>query len=361
MNCKQCGGIMKVDQDKRVFNCPFCGTAEPFDSVSKKELDKAINSIKKENRKMVAKIVEDNRKNMMAAKADSTAKDTLAIVLLTIFLGFVIILTAFAFDSGYYISGVVSSVQLVLIVLSLILRAAYKTSRNPRTSLSATIMTGIAGILVIVWFLGLAAAPDSAHNYKETAKEWPTIGMGSDLPEPGKTANELYNTDKYLSARIKNVDRTFFEEYVKKCREAGYNIDPVLDSYSYTAYNDKDDELVLSFFYDSELNITMNKALNFTEFYWPKSGGIQYLPEPKAEKICVESLSDTSARIYIGDVTKAYLLQYIEELKEAGFSGNYDDKKGSFYGKKDNVSVNILLKRDRIIYFDTYVTNNTRG
>ena len=355
MNCRQCGGIMTVDQNRRVFACPFCGTAEPFDSVSKEELDKAINSIKNENRKMVDRIVEDNRKNMMAAKADNTARDTLSIILLTIFLGAIIIMTAFAFDTGYYLSGVISSVQLVLVVLALIFRAVYKTNRNPRISLAATIMTGLAVILVIVWFIGLAATPDDEQNYRDTEKEWPIIGMGSDLPDPEKPASDLYNTDKYMSARIKDVDKTFFEEYVKKCKDAGYNIDPVLDSYTYTAYNDKDDELVLNLFYGSELSITMNKARNFTEFYWPKSGGIQYLPEPKAEKICVEALSDTSARLYVGDVTKAYLLQYIEELKEAGFSGSYDDKNRSYYGKKDEVSVKILLQRDRILYFDTYI------
>ena len=99
----------------------------------------------------------------------------------------------------------------------------------------------------------------------------------------------------------------------------------------------------------------MNKALQFTEFYWPKSGGAQYLPEPKADKVCIESLNDYSAKLYIADVDKSYMIKYIDELKTVGFPGSYDDKNEKFRSKKDNVSVDIELQRGRIMYFDIYI------
>ena len=186
---------------------------------------------------------------------------------------------------------------------------------------------------MIVWLIGLGTAEDNKAGKYDTEKSWPTLGMGSDLPEPDKPCYDLYNTDKYLSARIDDVDKTFFENYVKKCKEAGYNIDGVLDSFTYTAYNKNDDKLELNLFYGTELSITMNKALQFTEFYWPKSGGAQYLPEPKADKVCIESLNDYTA----------------------GFPGSYDDKNEKFRSNKDNVSVDIELQRGRIMYFDIYI------
>ena len=354
MNCKQCGGVMTIDLKNRVFSCPFCGTVEPFDNVSKKELDKAVNEIKKENKKMVDAIVADNRKTLMAAKAEKGAKDTILIVLLTIFLIFVVIMTAYCFDSGYIFAGTISSLQIIFVFVSIFLKAMYRRNGSDKLSIASSVLAGLAAFFIIVWLVAVGNSSSSAPSRNEE-KQWPTLGMGSDLPEPDKPCYDLYNTDKYLSARIDDVDKTFFENYVKKCKEAGYDVDGVLDSYTYTAYNKNDDKLELNLFYGTELSITMNKALQFTEFYWPKSGGAQYLPEPKADKVCIESLNDYSAKLYIADVDKSYMIKYIDELKTAGFPGSYDDKNEKFRSKKDNVSVDIELQRGRIMYFDIYI------
>ncbi len=355
MNCKQCGGIMTVDQKKSMFICPFCGTMEPFDNVSKDELDKAINTIKSENAKMVNKIVESNRKTIEAAKAGAgnPGGNVLVTVLLTIFTILLIIMVAFCFDQDYYAAGIVTCIQLLLISAGFVLKMVNKYKNKPVLSLLSNMFSIVALIMIVVWCIAIGMKPDYDKYTEE--KAWPTIGMGSDLPEPDKPAYDLYNTERYLSARIAGVDKTFFEDYINKCKEAGYNIDAKLENKTYTAYNDKDDELILYFFYDNELTITMNKALQFTDFYWPKSGGLQFVPEPHSDKICVESLSDTSARLNVGNVSKKYMLEYIEECKEAGFSGSYNDQDESFYGQKDDVSLKIILKRGNIMYFDTYM------
>ena len=357
MNCKQCGGVMTIDQKNRVFSCPFCGTVEPFDNVSKKELDKAVNEIKKENKKMVDAIVADNRKTLMAAKAEKGAKDTILIVLLTIFLIFVVIMTAYCFDSGYIFAGTISSLQIIFVFVSIFLKAMYRRNGSDKLSIASSVLAGLAAFFIIVWLVAVGNSSSSAPSRNEE-KQWPTLGMGSDLPEPKKSARDLYNSDRYLSARIPDIDKDFFDDYVRQCQAAGYNIDQVYKERTYVAYNDKDDELVLNLFYGTELSITMNKHLEYSEFYWPKSGGVQYLPEPEADKISVDSLSDTSARLYIADVDKSYMVKYIDELKNAGFSGSYDDKEQSYRGKKKNVSLTIELKRGRIMYFDVYILNS---
>ncbi|MBR3581313.1 MAG: hypothetical protein IKN95_10025, partial [Lachnospiraceae bacterium] len=90
-------------------------------------------------------------------------------------------------------------------------------------------------------------------------------------------------------------------------------------------------------------------------FYWPKSGGLQDVPAPDADQIYVESISESSARLHVGMITKDYFMKYIDELKEAGFSGGYDDKENQYRGEKDNVNLRITLKRDKILYYDVYV------
>ena len=344
---------MTVDREKRMFVCPFCGTVEPFDKISQSELDKAVNEIKQDNRQMVNKIVESNRKTMEATKAGNTAGNVVTTVLLTIFTIILIIMVAFCFDQYYYAAGVVASIQLAFIFAGFILKMVNKYNKKPVLSLLSNIFAIVALIMIVVWVIAIGMNSNPEKYYEE--KTWPTMGMGSDLPEPEKAPYDLYNSERYLSARISDVDRAFFENYINICKEAGYNIDSKLENKTYTAYNDKDDELIIHFFYDNEVDITMNKALQFTDFYWPKSGGMQYIPEPKSDTICVEALSDSSARLYIGNVSKKYMLEYIEECKAAGFSGSYNDQDESFYGTKDDVTLKIILKRGNIMYFDTYI------
>ncbi|MBQ6094276.1 MAG: hypothetical protein IJL09_02635, partial [Lachnospiraceae bacterium] len=53
MNCKNCNAVMKADVERKLFVCPYCESTEPFDGVSKKELEgmlhDAIRDVRKES------------------------------------------------------------------------------------------------------------------------------------------------------------------------------------------------------------------------------------------------------------------------------------------------------------------------
>jgi len=351
MTCKQCGGIMTVDKKNEMFVCPFCGTVEPFDSLSKEELqqmlDDALSDVREQNRELKQTI-----KNTETAVS---LKYTVTIVIMVIAALFFAIFTMYGFDTGKYLVGTISAIQLVLIILAIIFMANAKAKKNPKFSTAASILIGLAGSMVIVWFVAVGMTEGSSDSKRKNEPEtWPTIGMGSDLPEPDSFIKEAYNTDNYFHARITDTDKSGFEDYVSDCKAAGYNLDSYLKDYKFVAYNKNGDELELSFYYDSEINVTVHKALEYTEFYWPKSGGLQDVPAPEADKINVESLSDSSVRLTVATVTKDYFMQYIEELKEAGFSGSYDDNERQYYGEKGKVHVRITIKRNSILYFDVY-------
>lgn len=351
MTCKQCGGIMTVDNKNEMFVCPFCGCVEKFDSMSKKELQKLLNEA-------LSDVRADTRQIKQSMRANETAvsmKYSVTIIGLVIALILFTIMTAYGFDQGYYVPAVVSSIQVALALFGIIFMASAKANNNPKLSTISSIMIGVSLSLIIVWFIALGTSTSSKdRNNKKESEAWPTIGMGSDLPEPDAFIKEAYNTDNYFHARITDTDKAGFEDYVSDCKAAGYNQDAYLKDYKFVAYNKNGDELELSFFYDSEINVTVHKALEYTEFYWPKSGGLQDVPAPEADKINVESLSDSSARLTVGTVTKDYFMKYIEELKEAGFSGSYDDNERQYYGEKGKVHVRITIKRNSILYFDVY-------
>lgn len=351
MTCKQCGGIMTVDKQRELFVCPFCGAIEPFDSMTKEELQKMLNEALYDVRKDTRQIKE----TLKDTQTDSSIKYALSLVALSIACLVFLIFTAYGFDTGSYMVGVVSAIQLLCAILAIIFKVSAKSKGKPKLSIVSTILIGIILSLVIVWFIALAVDTPSSDRRNDEEKTWPTIGMGSDLPVPDLKLKEVYNTDKYFHARLEDTDKAGFEAYVNECKKAGYNIDPFYKDYHYIAYDKNDNELELNFFYGSEISITMNKAITFTEFYWPKSGGLQDVPAPEADQIYVESISESSARLHVGMITKDYFMKYIDELKEAGFSGGYDDKENQYRGEKDNVNLRITLKRDKILYYDVFV------
>jgi len=352
MTCKQCGGIMAVDKERELFICPFCGTIEPFDSLSKEELqemlDDALSDVRADTRQI--------KETLKGNQTDSSIKYALSLVFFSIAALVFIIFACYGFDSGSYMLGTVSLLQFACILFAIIFKVAGKSQNKPKLSIVSSILAGITLSLVIVWFIALMIETPSSKNRRDNKEPdpWPTIGMGSDLPEPEQTTKDVYNTDKYFHARLLDTDKAGFEDYIKACKKAGYDIDAVFKDYKYIAYNENGDELELSFYYDSEVNVTLEKALEFTDFYWPRSGGLQDVPAPEADKINVESLSNSSVRLTVGTVTKDYFMQYIEELKEAGFTGNYDDNENQYYGEKGNYHVRITLKRGNLLYFDAY-------
>ena len=342
---------MAVDKERELLICPFCGATEPFENLSKKELNKMLNEALSDVRADTRQIKETLKGN----QTDSSIKYALSLVFFSIAALIFIIFTCYGFDSGSYLLGIVSLLQFACILFAIIFKVAGKSQNKPKLSITSSILAGITLSLVIVWFIALMIeTPSKDKPDNKEPDPWPTIGMGSDLPEPEQKTKDVYNTDKYFHARLLNTNKAGFEDYIKACKKAGYDIDPFFKDFKYVAYNEAGDELELSFYYDSEINVTLDKALEFTDFYWPKSGGLQDVPAPKADKINVESLSNSSARLTVGTVTKDYFMQYIEELKEAGFTGNYDDAENQYYGEKGKCHVHITIKRGSYLYFDAY-------
>ena len=346
MNCKQCNGVMTIDQNNNLFRCPYCGSVELFNNVSKEELAKAINAVKNENRQMVSQIVKSNRDTLNAVQTGSTIKNTFITIFLTLFLIVVLVFTIFAFDTGYYVAGIISTIQLILVIISFIL--IFK-----RTHLGF-IFAIISVILALPWFIALGAQNDVMKSQQEK-KEWVTSGLGYDLPKTDHNISYISNSDKYFTATINDVTLDEFNDYVDKCKALGYTIDVTSKEGSYIAYNEKDDELKLNWYHDKDLSIWLSKALEYTEFYWPKSGGLQFVPAPESDIISVESISETSARLYVGNVSRTYMIKFIDEVNSAGFTGSYNAENDSYYGEYNDVRLKIQLLRNRIMYFDIYI------
>ena len=361
MNCKNCNAVMRIDQERKVFFCPYCDSVEPFDGVSKAELQgmlhDAIQDVRKESMKEARErlareaVMRDNRSS---GKRALDALILVAQIIMCIF--FSIFMIGFFID--YVALGFVSLLQLVLMVTAMIMKAKYRhTGVRKWRNIKNACLIGV-GVLVIFWFVALFAG-DRISSGGSHEDSWPTQGLGSELPVPEGTLKYAYSSKADFSATVKDSDGTGFKAFIEGCKEQGYVIDVELDDDYYHAYNEADDELTVRRWSSSkEFNIKLDKGIVLGEYQWPKGELAESIPKLEAEKSSLVKLSSNNVEIYVGDLTRQQFIQYIMDLQEAGFEGSYYDNSNHYSGKKGNISISVEFKRERLAYIDVYESSH---
>ena len=361
MNCKNCNAVMRIDQERKVFVCPYCDSIEPFEGVSKAELQgmlhDAIQDVRQESMKEAK---ERLQREAVTQDGRSSGKKALDVVILVaqivLCLFFAIFMIGFFID--YVALGFVSMLQLGLMISAMILKAKYrKTGVKKWLKLKNACLTGVC-ILVVFWFMALMAGSGSSSGGSRDAT-WPTQGLGSELPVPEGTLKYAYSSKADFSATVKDSDGTGFKAFIEGCKEQGYVIDVELDDDYYHAYNEADDELTVRRWSSSkEFNIKLDKGIVLGEYQWPKGELAESIPKLEAEKSSLVKLSSNNVEIYVGDLTRQQFIQYIMDLQEAGFEGSYYDNSNHYSGKKGNISISVEFKRERLAYIDVYESSH---
>ena len=362
MNCKNCNAVMRVDHERKVFVCPYCESTEPFEGVSKAELqgmlNDAIKDVRKESMKEAREKLEKEKAFSDNRSAGRKAADTFLFVLQVIACLFLAMLCT-SFFAGYVRMGLVSLLQLALMIGAIYFKHRWRMTGEEKYRKRKNLCLVTVGILVIFWFVALLNEGDSGTSDRNVS--WPARGLGSELPVPEGTLRYAYSSKTDFSATVKGASADAFEAYVQKCRALGYDVDAEAEEDSYHAYNEDDNELKISYWaYSKEINVQLNKGIEMGEFQWPGAFSGNY-PVPEAESSYVKSMrtggSSNSLEIYVGDVTRQQFMQYIEQCIEAGYQGSYYEGSDSFTGRKgDNASITVRFERGRLLYIDIWET-----
>lgn len=357
MNCKNCNAVMKADMERKLFVCPYCESTEPFDSVSKKELEgmlhDAIRDVRKESIKEARKQFEQ-QKSINRTPAQK-AFDTLICVLQVIVC---VILSIFsvAIFTEYVGLGVISLLQLILMIVGMVMKSKYnKTHEEKYKKIKTGCFIG-AAVLVIVWFICLMNDGESVRVGGEK-KTWPTQGLGATLPEPNAKLQYSPSSDsKYFSAGLKNFTKEDFDAYVEACKEAGYTVDAEEGEDEYVAYHSETDNCLTIRYYNwsDSGSVSVDKAIVLNETWPEKNTYAKLIPTPEAENCYVKTIADNQFEVYVGDVTSNQFKDYVSVCQEAGFSGSLMGDSNYFYGNKDKLALRVEFIRGRIMYIEVY-------
>ncbi|MBR4733396.1 MAG: hypothetical protein IK081_11580 [Lachnospiraceae bacterium] len=356
MNCKNCNAVMRVDQERKVFVCPYCEATEPFDGVSKAELQgmlhDAIRDVRKESIQEAQKNFQNQANQKNANSAGQKAKDVIILVLQIIFCIIVGFFSFLIFTDEKAV-GFISLFQLALMITAIVMKKKHRVSRNPKQLLVKRICLILTGILVFFWFGALLHEFDGGSSKYAS---WPTQGLGSDLPKPEGKLKYTSSTTSGFSATF-SAKKADYDQYVKKCKECGYSIDAEETDDSYLAYDENDNKLSVEYSkYSDDIRVDLDKGLTWRDFNWPDSELLNSVPVPTAEKSCLDELSKNGISIYVGEVTREQFEAYVQECINAGFEGYFRNGSDNFYGSntKEKKRVKVDFQRNSQMYIDVY-------
>ena len=169
--------------------------------------------------------------------------------------------------------------------------------------------------------------------------EWPNNELGKTVPEAVFEHGWMYsNSSEKFMVDIGNVSKEEFEDYVKVCISAGFNVNSDNSGNYLHAFNEEGYELQVSYATeDKKMSVYATAPKILSEYEWPDNGLATLLPKPEFQYGVVRAdIDKVEAEIYQVSVKK--FEDYVDDCIKAGFDNNYDKSisTGYFIGYDDN-------------------------
>ena len=187
--------------------------------------------------------------------------------------------------------------------------------------------------ILIVLIVGIAVFTGGEETEKIV---WKDMVLGHMVPEvPGNKGKIWNNSSEELHMDINKITEDQYESYVQDCKDNGFSIDTVKESYSYKAYNSEGYKLNVNYSeYNEQMSVELNIPLEMAEIKWPTSYAGKQLPKPESKKGKFSYEYSDSFYVEIGDTTKEDYDKYVSACADKGFDVDYD--KGENYYYADN-------------------------
>lgn len=219
-------------------------------------------------------------------------------------------------------------------------QTVYQTAVNPQNKKKPFFLRWwFILIVILVGFVALVSGGDTEKVV------WNDMILGHMLPEPVGNKGKIWsNSSEKLHVDINKITNVQYESYVQACKENGFTIDGVKDSYSYKAHNSDGYKLYVSYSkHSTEMNVELDIPMEMTEIKWPSSVAGKQLPQPESNKGKFLYEYDDSFYVYIGDTSEKAYNEYVSSCADEGFNVDYN-KRENYYHAENAEGWSIHLK-----------------
>ncbi len=263
----------------------------------------------------------------------------IAAISITVF----VILGLVAFLAGRIFAGILAVVQIAIVVVAILMKK--QMIKVPKTWIPLVAI--ILSFVLIVPYFSLFKV--NMADYEKYA--WNEIVLADMLPKPESPYGEIIsNTEDYLSLDVTKTSEAQYDKYIEACKNKGFTIDTETAGNFFYAYNDKGFKLSLSY-YDSEMHIGLDAAIELGAFTWSDSEMAKLLPVPKSSIGNIQQDDEKGFAAYIGETTLEEYNAYVKACEDNGFTvdANKTEKK---YSAKNADAYKLLVeyKGNNVIY-----------
>lgn len=188
---------------------------------------------------------------------------------------------------------------------------------------------------------------------------WSDILLNETLPEIDLENAEVYaNSYDRFSVTIEDFSGTDFNNYIGECKSKGFTIDAELEGSSYTAYNQEGYKLVLNFHdYDNSMSITLDKPIEMETISISNSELAKLLPTPKSTLGKIDSNTEETYSLYLGNTTINDYNEYVTECEKNGFTLNVEKTSKSFAAQNETGNkISVEYKGANVIFISISAT-----
>lgn len=349
MKCLNCGAELTDDTKF----CSYCGAKieqdEEMPSITKPtEQSDAANECVEFDNSFYSEPTTDGevksnkyKEKVLGAWSELSKFGKVATIGLSVF----VILMLIAFLAGRIVAGIISIVQIAVVIVAVLMKKnIIKVTYNWLSLVALTV-----SLILIIPYFSLFKI-NSADYVKYN---WDEIILAEMLPKPESPYGEVVlNSDDNLSLEVTKTTATQYKEYIEACKDKGFTIDTETTGSFFYSFNDKGYKLSLSYYVsDSEMHINLDSAMEMETVTWPDSNLAKLLPVPKSTIGKIYSNDTDSFSVYIGNTTIDDYNDYVKACEDKGFTVDEQKKAKTFSAKNaDSYKLSVDYKGNNIIY-----------